>query len=253
VRTFLTIVMLALAIPGTAFAVDASHTPTPEQLWNAFPLKPTRAGALPTPTARPALRPQTHATPHAQRHGTSVALLVAIAFPFVLAAGLALTWLRARAAPRPRAAERPPAPTEARPRRFDPNALRPPARPPPPAPPVPVPARRSGVAVAEAAPRVTRFPATADRLWRCVLVWRVPEVLARLLAPGTQWPSSEGAPLATPELTAAVAQLDAELREEGWTPLDPGEGGSGPHDEEWFDRRYVWTHAQPPPGTEGAR
>ncbi len=101
--------------------------------------------------------------------------------------------------------------------------------------------------------RDRRWPATADQLWRCELVWHPPELFARLLAPGTQSPGPpESASRATPELIAAFAQLDAELREEGWTPVDPDEHWSSPRGNASFDHRYVWAHPEPPPGTEGA-
>jgi hypothetical protein len=253
VRTFLAASALTLALPAAAPAAVPSRTPTPKQLWNRYPLQPNGSGALPSPTARPVVRPAGRAARVAKHHGISVALLLAVALSFGIGAALAWAGLRWRATLRPSAVETRSPPADPHPRRFEPSSLRPPARPPPPAPPVP--AARAGVALAEAplTARDTRWPATTDRLWRCELVWRPPDVIARLLAPGTvSPPSPESAPRETPALTAAAAQLDAELRGEGWTPLDTGDHWFDPRGNGWFDHRYVWTRPEPPPGMEGA-
>ena len=252
-RTFLVLLVLSLAVPGPAAAANASRTPTPQQLWNAFPLKPNGSGALPSPTARPVLRAQRRATADTQRHGTSFALLLAIAFALVVGAALAWAWLRWRAAPRASAVEPSPPPAASPPAAV--RSGRPAAAC------APAPARSSGAGPAagcrggRGAARGARQPVPGDGRSPVALRARV----AR--ARGTRARARTGGRAAVclrtrrgrrPHSTAAAAQLDAELRAEGWTPLDPGERWAARAKTRWFDRRYVWTRPEPPPGTEGA-
>src|SRR4029450_7495962 len=50
-RTFLAIfgVLVALPMGSSAWAQDASSTPSPKELWNAYPLAPEDAAAAGTP------------------------------------------------------------------------------------------------------------------------------------------------------------------------------------------------------------
>jgi hypothetical protein len=55
----------------------------------------------------------------------------------------------------------------------------------------------------------------------------------------------EPADVPRPDFVAAVRDLAIALEAQGWTPV--GTGGR------WYSRRFIWTRAGSPPGTEGDR
>jgi hypothetical protein len=135
--------LAALLLQGSssAWAQDASKTPSPKELWEAYPLEPSEAPPTATPSpelgagARVTATPT--ATPAASSDDGGVPLAVPIGLAALLAfgagAGLGLHRRRERPAEEsPVAADEPPEP-QSFPRRHYPE----PARPAPPPPPVP--------------------------------------------------------------------------------------------------------------------
>jgi hypothetical protein len=124
-----------------AWAQEPAKTPSPKELWEAYPLDPGQAPPTATPSAE--LRASPSVTPSASPAraaspddgGLSWLVVLLLAAPPVFAAGLLLGHLRsrARAAPPPAVApSEPPAP-----KRFQWREYPKPARPAPPPPPVP--------------------------------------------------------------------------------------------------------------------
>jgi hypothetical protein len=128
-----------LQVGSSAWAQEPTRTPSPKELWDAYPLEPGRAPATATPsaefgasvTATPTPRPAS-----SDDGGTPWLLIIVLAAPLVFAAGLLLGHRRDRA--RAAAAEgpvQPPEPQEPKP--FQWRDYPEPARPAPPPPPVP--------------------------------------------------------------------------------------------------------------------
>jgi len=128
-----------LQVSSTAWAQEASKTPSPKELWEAYPLEPGQTP--PTATASPELDAGARvtatptATPAEDGGGVPLAVPIGLAALLAFGAGAALGLHRRRERPMqetPVAAEEPPAPPTF-PRRTYPE----PARPAPPPPPVP--------------------------------------------------------------------------------------------------------------------
>jgi len=147
--------VLGLVAAGPS-AWAQERTPTPKELWEAYPLDPDEAPASQLPSATPAefgAAPQTGSEAAADEGGGGIPLVVPITLAALLAfgAGVALGRRRRERAAAAAAAEPPPA-EPAPPKRFVARDYPQPARPAPPAPPVPArPARFEAGLEAEAA------------------------------------------------------------------------------------------------------
>jgi hypothetical protein len=140
--------LLALPMASSAWAQDASSTPSPKELWNAYPLAPEDAPATATPSeaategaATPTPRQAGAAPPAAAKDdGGSAGWVIGVIVAALLAFGLGLAIGRRRRRERLEAAEavgdsppvEPPAP-----KRFQWRDYPEPARPAPPPPPPP--------------------------------------------------------------------------------------------------------------------
>ncbi len=260
-------------------AVATAPTPSPKELWEAYPLKPKTAERIvtATPTARAAA--PAAVTPKRDSRGGGVApIVIGGAAVLAFAGGLLLGRLRRRQPPEPVAAA--PEPVEvAAPERSDrfgreearaPAAVataeparatapppRPVARPPAPPPPRAKPAARAQAPVI--APRVA-WPEGTEAAWRCEITWHSgylrSEFRAQVNAPGARRrravatsPSfknlmKDPADVPRPELASAVRDLAIALEAQGWTSVQRGG--------RWYRLRFVWTRPEPPPGMEGA-
>jgi hypothetical protein len=117
---------------SSARAQEASPSPSPKALWDAYPLQPEEAPATATPSAE--FRASPSATPaSSDDEGMPWIVVVLLAAPLVFAAGLLIGHQRSRS---PDAAEAPRREAAA-PRRFQWRDYPEPSRPAPPPPPVP--------------------------------------------------------------------------------------------------------------------
>ena len=120
---------------SSAWAQDASPTPSPKALWDAYPLQPDQAPATATPSAE--FRASPSATParseSSDDDGMPWIVVVLLAAPLVFAAGLLIGHRRSRAPGAREATGREPA----APKRFQWRDYPEPSRPAPPPPPVP--------------------------------------------------------------------------------------------------------------------
>jgi hypothetical protein len=234
--------------------VRATGTPTPKELWNAYPLQPRKGGALPSATA--GASPRASVAPSRSPAPTPVSatsgsggigwLPPALAAALAFAGGLVLGRRRrtappaAPAAPAPEAARaarpQPPVTPPAAPRPLQPRRV--PAPPPPPPPPARFARQAGAVAVLD---RASPRPVTE---WRAEIVWRETEFVNMVMEPGAQPREDGGVPPEDARHTAELAEIARELEAEGWTPA-----GSGAH---WHSRRYVWSRPERPPGTAGS-
>jgi hypothetical protein len=251
--------LLAAAGQATSIAAVAEQTPSPEQLWDAYPLQPGAAGSqpadpAPTPTAaptrgagRPASRPNRRDT-----DGTLAAVILIGAAGLAFGVGLATMVLLRRI------------------RRANPKTTGPPVvgRPVPaneryaPSPRAEAPARDGPEATSEAArvqepamPPAERFarrrpwPDDAADVWTCQLEWnagyRTSTFRAMAAAPGERrrrHQIGESEPLRwllmgepeppTPETAAAVRELMSALTAEGWESIGRAQ--------RWYALRFVW-------------
>jgi hypothetical protein len=137
-RTILMLVgLVLLGVPGSSLAQESTPGPSPEELWNAYPLDPGDSSPTVEPLSPPA--EATNATSSQSPSGsgddgafpTGVVVLVLTAAAFT--AGLAL----GRGRRRGRAIKTEPVITPPPERRFAARVYPPPARPAPPPPPVP--------------------------------------------------------------------------------------------------------------------
>jgi len=236
--------LLIVASPA-AWAQEPTRTPSPKELWEAYPLDPGEAPAVPTPSAEFDAAPTVTAAPAiapSEDDGGRGWLVVAL-LPFALGlfgAGVLLGRRRWRE----RAVETPvSAPPE--PKRFDWRTYPPPARP---APPPPGSAPRPSSRFAPSASAADSPIAVADSplaAWRAEVTWDE-GFKVRVLAPGRASPGMNGGgPEREPALVASLEDLQNALEAEGWTPA-----GSA---EPWYGRRFVWQHTDPPPGQGGPR
>ena len=243
--------MLIVASP-VAWAQEPTRTPSPKELWEAYPLDPGVAPPVPTASAEFDAAPTVTAAPAAassEDDGGRGWLVVAL-LPFALGlfgAGVLLGRRRWR-----ERAVATPAASPPEPKRFDWRTYPPPSRPAPPPPgSAPRPSSRfapsasaadSPIAVADSPP-----DATDPRLdaWRAEVTWDE-GFKVRVLAPGRVSPGTNGGgPEREPALVASLEDLQNALEAEGWTPA-----GSA---EPWYGRRFVWQHTDPPPGQGGPR
>jgi hypothetical protein len=219
--------VVGLAAPAVAHAADRQK-PSANELWRAYPLKPTVTATASAASTRAAAT----ATPRAAHpaagsaHGTSW-----LPFGLLALAGAAGVWLwlrfrrRRAAAPAEPAAAPAPAATLWRRRSAPPSARRPrePAWP---------------------------WPEGLDDAWRCEIGLAPAALSARVEAvvhePGggsrtllAASPAGPGGPTwqSSEALDEAVAALAAELEAHGWEPV----AGGRPH-----TRRLCWPHAGDP-------
>jgi hypothetical protein len=131
------VIGLAALLQAGSSAWAQERTPSPQELWEAYPLEPDQAPATATPSAE--FRAGPSATPKAappDDGGMPWLLVLLLAAPPVFAAGLLIGRRRHRAPSAPPVAAEPP-------RRFQWRDYPEPARPaPPPPPPPPVPGAR---------------------------------------------------------------------------------------------------------------
>ena len=230
--------LVLLGGPGSSSAQASARSPSPEELWNAYPLDPGGTTLTMEPAAPPAetdaARSQSPSdSDDASGFPAGVAIALAAA---AFTAGLALGRRRetepamtVRA--EPSVGKPSPAASE---RRFVWRDYPPPSRPAPPPPPPPG-AAATTVAVA---PQRSPWPPRTGRSWRAEVLRRPGEgVQVAFFCPGAQ-SLPPGDPIDDdPDLADALRDVQAALETEGWTPV-------GPH-------RFVWPHLEPPPGRGG--
>ena len=139
----LVLAVLGLVVAGPS-AWAQERTPTPKELWEAYPLDPDKAPASQLPSATPAefgAAPQAGSEGGAaDEDGSGIPLVVPITLAALLAFGAGVALGRRRRSQRAAAVEAaadPPPAEPAPPKRFVARDYPPPARPAPPAPPVP--------------------------------------------------------------------------------------------------------------------
>jgi hypothetical protein len=257
---FIVLVAVLTAVVALSSSAPAQQKtkqePSPQELWNAYPLEPPRDGVavqlpasdIPTPTPTP--------TPSRQSHDkTTTLVLFGLLIVAVFAIGVLLgtgrrAW-RDRASPSAASAD----PQPAGPPPQAPVASRSPARAPPvpawPAveapPPLPPPRGAPG----RSRPKPVPIP---DDAWSCSIAWRGGPGGARFRAlarpPGAEgrrlqiarsvkldWPPFLP-PTPAPELVAPARALIAALIEAGWRPTDRGEM--------WYSQRFFWPGSEAP-------
>jgi hypothetical protein len=223
---FIVLVAVLTAVVALSSSAPAQEhkkrDPTPQELWNAYPLDPPKDGvafelpASATPGATPA--------PAAGASGPWLVLVVAL-IAGVFAVGVLFGARR-------------------RPQRSETRATRLPESPPAPPRNATLPARRF---------RSARAP-IPDDAWSCYIAWRGGPRGARFRAlaraPGADskrvqiarsgkidWPPFLP-PTASPELVASASALAGALVEAGWQPTDRGEF--------WYSQRFVWRGSAAP-------
>ena len=236
------LVGLALLLPA-ATAMAQEHTPSPEKLWNAYPLQPD-ASQPSVARAAPPAHDIAAASPAQRASGRDAGLPavvpIATAALLAFAAGVAVGRVRRkRAEPPPSravvASPPPAAPTAAR--RLGWRDYPPPPRPAPP----PPGAASAAVAVE---PAQAAWPHGTRREWRAEIVWQQEDgFTAAVLPPGARPLPRGPVPEEEPELADALRDLEAALETEGWTAVAPAAA--------WCARRFVWEHPEPPPERGG--
>ena len=235
-------VMVVIGMPAAfvpAVASAAAQEPSPEELWQAYPLEPGQEGAEPAdpaPTATATVAPIRRGGSPAETaagEGNSGGLLLPILFGGVVAAfavGLGTGEIRRRrrvgaatvAAPAPAAA--------AAPAVVPPRPLAVP----------PLPARRFA--------RPQPWPEEAARTWTCEIDWKPGYIRsgfrAMAAAPGDprrtrfgqsrpiKWTLMSEPEPPTDELVEALRELVTALTQAGWERIGPG----GP----WYAQRFLW-------------
>jgi hypothetical protein len=264
-------------LPAHAGAQAPSRSPTPEELWKAYPLDQTAAHAEPKATAPATASAVTERQPLAAAgpDDEAAAPVIVLVLLALLTAGGVLTLRttrrggkrepRAAATPGPRAytmVKPVPTRTHGGSGRFTPVAARNRGAratavvgsersrgvPPEPAPATSPPARDPSPAappVAAATPPDRGLAWTAEIEWRhdegesrfCVIA-RGPDTVTLAESPPLEWPPS--GPAAVQAMTDAVEKLSATLAAAGWKALPPGHS--------WYSKRFTWE----PAGAEGA-
>jgi hypothetical protein len=239
---------LVLAAPAPALALDA--TPSPKELWQAYPLKPPTQ-----PTVTPAAPART-ATPATHGSGSGMTTVLIVLVGVCVAGGIAaIAWRAQRgrhagapavaAPPRMRAlvpampllsvaggGPRQPTVSAAQERR--PTASGTPRR------------RAAGGG------RVAPLPSDPRRAWTAEIEWRPGDADSRFWVIATaddgsakapvaqsgalEWPPS--GPTAVQALSDAARALEEALLSAGWSPLPAGEA--------WYAKRFAWAPRQAP-------
>jgi hypothetical protein len=259
-------------LPAHAGAQAPSRSPTPEELWKAYPLDQTAAHAEPKATAPATASAVTERQPLAAAgpDDEAAAPVIVLVLLALLTAGGVLTLRttrrggkrepRAAATPGPRAytmVKPVPTRTHGGSGRFTPVAARNRGAratavvgsertrgvPPEPAPATSPPARDPSPAappVAAATPPDRGLAWTAEIEWRhddgesrfCVIA-RGPDTVTLAESPPLEWPPS--GPAAVQAMTDAVEKLSATLAAAGWKALPPGHS--------WYAKRFSWEPA----------
>jgi hypothetical protein len=242
--------ILALAAGGHATPIAAAQTPSPEELWDAYPLKPGSAQSepadpAPTPTAAPTRAGSRPATPPvAAESGDDVTPAILIGFAtLAFCVGFSMVAFRLRSRPwtrvrtaagtvRRRVATTPPPPPVAAP-------VAPPAE-------EPLEGRFA---------RSQPWPEDATEAWTCEVEfkpgYRKSTFRAMAAAPGEvrrrrrivesgpiKWMLMGEPEPPTPEMAEAVRDVTAALTDQGWEHI-----GSGSR---WYAQRFVWRQDDEP-------
>jgi hypothetical protein len=232
-------------------ATAAGQKPSPQELWNAYPLKPGSAQSeppdpAPTPTPAPTRAASGAAsglTPRGREGELEVATVI-VAAAIACGLGFATMSLLLR---RRTMSQRPAVATAASPSAAAP--ARPPRkRQPDPAPAAP--ARMQDVVLdrGERFARRQAWPKDAAQLWRCEIEWkagyrnsaframaRAPGAGKRSAigeAPALSWMLMADPEPPTPELANRVGALMAALASAGWEHIGCGE--------RWYSQRFIW-------------
>lgn len=233
------VVVSVLASAAYAVSSQAAQEPSPEELWEAYPLDPGQAGAqpadpAPTPTAAPTRRTGSTAQPAAEADEGGPLVLVLAGVVAAFAVGLGAGDLRRRRRRRTGAAPMPaPAPAAA-------------ALPPRPIAVPPLPARRFG--------RPHPWPEEAASTWTCEIDWKPGYIRsgfrAMAAAPGDprrtrfgqsrsiKWTLMSEPEPPTDELVEVLRELVTALTQAGWERIGPG----GP----WYAQRFLWAGDRQP-------
>jgi hypothetical protein len=227
-----------LALSSSAPAQD--RDPTPQELWNAYPLDPPRTGVaveLPSPTP-------SATTPASKSDGGPPIVLIGSLIGAAFAVGLFIG-ARRRRVPESGSRSAPAAPPPVEAAHVAAAAPVATSPPPPAAPPEPP------------APRTRRFRPRRpipDGAWSCDITWRNglrgPQFRAIARVPGTEGrrtqiarsPTIDWPPIlpatADPELVRYVRALVGALMQAGWQATDRGEP--------WYSQRFVWEGSEAP-------
>jgi hypothetical protein len=240
------VVVSVLASAAHAVSSEAAQEPSPEELWEAYPLDPGQAGTqsadpAPTPTAAPARRTDSPAQTAAEADDGGPLVLVLAGVVAAFAVGLGAGDLRRRRRRRAGAAavaERTPEPAAA----GAAAAMLPPR---PMAVP-PLPARRFA--------RPHPWPEEAASTWTCEIDWKPGYIKSGFRAmaapPGgarrtrfgqsrpIKWTLMSEPEPPTDEMVEVLRELVTALTQDGWVRIGPG----GP----WYAQRFLWAGDRQP-------